>query len=237
MIFNPSIGPIAAASGWLPLLFDTIVLALTLARTLSLAQRRSAAPRDIVHALVRQGLLYYALIFSVTLVLTIMIAVADVSVRNITAQLELCLTVTMMSRITLDLKRFAHEHAHSAQRHRRDNTRASSLSPEAAEALAEAAFPPRSAPDDAEGSVGAETSFFAMVTRDDGDVIAGEDQEKEMGEVEMRCFDAAAEEGRRGSGVDAHGGVEVEDRQKELEEEVDPCHAEYGGAKGSGWGL
>ncbi|KAI0315600.1 hypothetical protein OF83DRAFT_1173682 [Amylostereum chailletii] len=105
MIFSPSIGPIAASSAWLPLLYDTVVVLLTLIRTVTSVWNRTAG--TIVHVLLREGLAYYSVIFTVTLTLTIMIATADASVKNIVAQLELCLTVTMMSRITLDLKRFA----------------------------------------------------------------------------------------------------------------------------------
>jgi len=51
--------------------------------------------------------MYYFVICSITLILTIMILHADQSIRNITGQLHLCFTVAMMSRITLHLKRFA----------------------------------------------------------------------------------------------------------------------------------
>lgn len=109
MIFDPKIGPIAAASAWLPLLYDTVVLLLTLHRTLQSVWRRDAG--QIIRVLLKEGILYFAVIFSVTLVLTVMIVAADPTVKNITAQLELLLTVTMMSRITIHLKRFARMNA------------------------------------------------------------------------------------------------------------------------------
>ena len=40
----------------------------------------------VARELAREGLTYYAVIFAVTLTLAIMITVADVSIRNITAQ-------------------------------------------------------------------------------------------------------------------------------------------------------
>ncbi|KAI0031180.1 hypothetical protein K488DRAFT_8493, partial [Vararia minispora EC-137] len=92
-----------SASAWLPLIYETTVMGLTLYRTLPFVWQEPAAV--IMNRLLREGLLYYAVIFSVTLTLTIMIPVAPQATKNITAQLELLLTVTMMSRITLDLKR------------------------------------------------------------------------------------------------------------------------------------
>ncbi|KAI0060354.1 hypothetical protein BV25DRAFT_1917716 [Artomyces pyxidatus] len=112
MIFNPHVGPIAASSAWLPLLYDTVVVALTLYRTVRAVWSKTAG--QIFRVLLREGLLYYSVIFSVTLVLTIMIVAAPPGIKNITAQLELCLTVTMMSRITLHLKHFAHKDVLSA---------------------------------------------------------------------------------------------------------------------------
>jgi len=107
MIFDPRLpGPITSSTAWLPLLYDSVVVALTLFRTVRGIYTKSAG--QILHVMLREGLLYYGVICAVTLTLTIMIESASPSVRNITAQLELCLTVTMMSRITLHLKRFAH---------------------------------------------------------------------------------------------------------------------------------
>jgi hypothetical protein len=51
--------------------------------------------------------MYYSVICSITLVLTIMIVSAPPGLKNITAQMELLLTVAMMSRITLSLKKTA----------------------------------------------------------------------------------------------------------------------------------
>jgi len=49
--------------------------------------------------------MYYSAIFSVNLVLTIMIVSAPAGVKNITAQLQQLLTVAMMSRITINLRK------------------------------------------------------------------------------------------------------------------------------------
>ncbi|KAA1473853.1 hypothetical protein DENSPDRAFT_803128 [Dentipellis sp. KUC8613] len=106
MIFDHRAGSMAAASAWLPLLYDTVVLCLTLFRTIIPVWHRTSG--QILRVILREGMMYYSVIFSVTLVLTIMILHAEPSVQNITAQLELLLTVTMMSRITIHLKRFAH---------------------------------------------------------------------------------------------------------------------------------
>jgi len=53
-----------------------------------------------------------SVIFSITLTLAIMIPVAQSGIQNITAQLELLLTVAMMSRVTIDLKKHARDHVH-----------------------------------------------------------------------------------------------------------------------------
>ncbi|KAG1814621.1 uncharacterized protein BJ212DRAFT_342673 [Suillus subaureus] len=104
MVFNS--GHIASASAWLPLLYDTYVFGLTFKRTFSSIRNREAG--HIIRTLFADGLLYYSVICTVNLVLTIMIIKSDDGVKNIAAQLELLLTVTMMSRITLNLKKEAY---------------------------------------------------------------------------------------------------------------------------------
>ncbi|KAG2062611.1 hypothetical protein BDR04DRAFT_1123826, partial [Suillus decipiens] len=89
MVFNS--GSIASASAWLPLLYDTYVFVLTLNRTLPAIRNKEAG--RVIRTLFADGLLYYR---------------APVGVKNIAAQLELVLTVTMMSRITLNIKKQAY---------------------------------------------------------------------------------------------------------------------------------
>ncbi|KAI0075079.1 hypothetical protein K474DRAFT_1664666 [Panus rudis PR-1116 ss-1] len=106
MIFDDDIVEhthIASASAWLPLLYDTIIFALTLNRTLRPVLHKSFD--TIARVLLRDGLLYYSVIFSINVVLILMIAFAPPGIQNITAQMELLLTVAMMSRITLHLKK------------------------------------------------------------------------------------------------------------------------------------
>ncbi|KAI9573495.1 hypothetical protein HD554DRAFT_2056457 [Boletus coccyginus] len=100
MIFKSSFSDIASASAWFPLLYDTCIFALVLYKTKYRAGR-------IVRTLLSDGIAYYTLICMVNIVLTIMIVRAGDGVKNITAQLELLLTVAMMSRITLNLKKQA----------------------------------------------------------------------------------------------------------------------------------
>ncbi|KAK7689838.1 hypothetical protein QCA50_006477 [Cerrena zonata] len=99
MIFDDSVKRFSSASAYLPLLYDTVVVLLTLNRTLSHIRKRTAS--KIMRVLLRDGLLYYSVIFAINLVLTIMIAAAPPGLQNVTAQL----TVAMMSRITLHLKK------------------------------------------------------------------------------------------------------------------------------------
>ncbi|KAH9029015.1 hypothetical protein EDB84DRAFT_252647 [Lactarius hengduanensis] len=109
MIVDPHVPAwIASSTAWIPLLYDTVVVSLTLYRTGGALYSASKSTGEIFRVMLREGLLYYSAICTVTLAFTIMIVSADPSVRNITAQLELCLTVAMMSRITLHLKRFGH---------------------------------------------------------------------------------------------------------------------------------
>jgi len=103
MIFNPSISDAASSSAWIPLLYDSIVLGLTLYRTIPPIKNRQAG--YITQRLLEDGVLYYSVIFSVTLVLTIEIISSPPGLKNITAQLEQLLTVAMMSRITIGLKK------------------------------------------------------------------------------------------------------------------------------------
>ncbi|KAJ7698464.1 hypothetical protein B0H16DRAFT_1645079 [Mycena metata] len=111
MIFPPSLSVIASSSAWLPLLYDSVILVLTLMKTVPLVGKRKGT--FMVKRLLEDGILYYTAIFSVTLVLTIMIISAPPGLKNIAAQLELLVTVTMMSRITLNLKKCAQKRLES----------------------------------------------------------------------------------------------------------------------------
>jgi hypothetical protein len=113
MIFEPSLSKPASSSAWIPLLYDTFVVILTLCRTVPSVRHRTAS--HIVKVLLEDGLLYYSVIFSINLVLTLMIIFAPPGLKNITAQLELLLTVAMMSRITLNLKKQAAKQAEATQ--------------------------------------------------------------------------------------------------------------------------
>ncbi|KAJ6584611.1 hypothetical protein B0H19DRAFT_1249567 [Mycena capillaripes] len=103
MVFDPEISTAASASAWYPLLYDSIVFALTVNRTLPSIRKKQAG--FIVKKLLEDGLLYYSVIFSITFVLTFMIVGAPPGTKNICAQMEQLLTVAMMSRITLSLKK------------------------------------------------------------------------------------------------------------------------------------
>ncbi|KAJ3486964.1 hypothetical protein NLI96_g3865 [Meripilus lineatus] len=99
MIFDPSIGKIASASAWLPLLYDTIVVLLTLYRTVGPVRHQAAGK------IMRLTTLDPSVIFTINLILILMINLAPPGLQNITAQTEYLLTVAMMSRITLHLKK------------------------------------------------------------------------------------------------------------------------------------
>ncbi|VDB91623.1 unnamed protein product [Peniophora sp. CBMAI 1063] len=98
MIFNPRYDRLAPASAWIPLLYDPTIIAFVIARTLPGSKGKATFA-------VIGTIAYYSVVFAVTFTLTLMIAFADPGIKNICAQLELCLTSVMMSRITLALKR------------------------------------------------------------------------------------------------------------------------------------
>jgi hypothetical protein len=96
-------GPIASSTAWLPLLYDTVVVTLTLKRTVSYLD--SSNPGHIFRVLLREGLLYYrcvctrltydllplskpgnSVICTITLTFTIMIVTTTQSIRNVTGQ-------------------------------------------------------------------------------------------------------------------------------------------------------
>jgi hypothetical protein len=83
MIFNSGTAG-SVASAWIPLFYDTVVLLFTLHVTVPSIRRSERG--FIVRVILKDGLLYYAVILIVTLVLTIMIAVAPPGLKNITAQ-------------------------------------------------------------------------------------------------------------------------------------------------------
>ncbi|KAJ3894827.1 hypothetical protein GG344DRAFT_62642 [Lentinula edodes] len=118
MIFGEKNSIATSSSAWLPLLYDTVVLGLTLGATIpSVRDARGSTTVYVMRRLLQDGLIYFSVIFAVNLVLSLMIAVADSGLKNITAQLELLVTVTefnrrvtMMSRITLNLMQSPDKH-------------------------------------------------------------------------------------------------------------------------------
>jgi len=124
MIFDPAISGAASASAWMPLLYDTIIFGLTLYRTVPPIRREEAS--YIIKRLLEDGILYYSVIFSVTFVLTFMIVAAPPGTKNIAAQMEQLVTVAMMSRITIHLKRAGNHHLRDNNYNTNNNTTLSS---------------------------------------------------------------------------------------------------------------
>ncbi|KAJ3801995.1 hypothetical protein GGU11DRAFT_805601 [Lentinula aff. detonsa] len=89
MIFGEKDSVASSSSAWLPLLYDTVVLILTLRATIpSVRNAQGSTTIYIMKQLLKDGLMYYGVIFAVTLVLTVMIIDAGSGLKNITAQLE-----------------------------------------------------------------------------------------------------------------------------------------------------
>ncbi|KAJ7321071.1 hypothetical protein DFH08DRAFT_970357 [Mycena albidolilacea] len=102
MIFPPELSAIASSSAWLPLLYDSGVLILTLIKTIPATVKGRRVPNrnrrdgsNIMKRLFQDGLIYYSAIFAVNAVLTIMIISAPPGLKNITAQLELLVTASI----------------------------------------------------------------------------------------------------------------------------------------------
>ncbi|KZW02301.1 hypothetical protein EXIGLDRAFT_735765 [Exidia glandulosa HHB12029] len=108
MIFDQTLGWAPTASAWLPVLYETSIFVLTVWKTAHVLRSRGPHPIQgdwIMKTLLRDGALYYCVIIASNIPLIIMLDIADVPIKNITAQWELIITVTMMSRITLSLRR------------------------------------------------------------------------------------------------------------------------------------
>jgi len=99
------IGFWVSATAWAPLCFDTAVIILVILRTQSIVRAKIASQSKVVTLLIRDGAMYFSVILAVNLVLAIMIVSSRDGLKNICAQLQLLLTVTMMSRITLNLRK------------------------------------------------------------------------------------------------------------------------------------
>jgi len=102
---HPTIGAWTSATAWSPLCFDTAVVILVVYRTRSIVRARLSSQSKIVDTLLRDGIMYFSVILAINLVLAIMIVKSANGVKNVCAQLQLLLTVTMMSRITLNLRK------------------------------------------------------------------------------------------------------------------------------------
>ncbi|KAG1868576.1 hypothetical protein F4604DRAFT_899296 [Suillus subluteus] len=103
MEFSDRVGSLASAWARVPLCYDTVVFALTLNRTLPSIRNKEAG--HVIYTLFTNGVLFYSVICAINLIFTVMIVRAPQGLKNITGQLELILTVAMMSRITLSLKK------------------------------------------------------------------------------------------------------------------------------------
>ncbi|KAF8509969.1 hypothetical protein JB92DRAFT_3097556 [Gautieria morchelliformis] len=96
------IGGWVSATAWSPLVYDTAVVILIVLRTQYIV--RSKVAGRVVTTLIRDGLLYFSVIVAVNIVLAVMIVRAPDGLKNSSAQFQLLMTVTMMSRITLNLR-------------------------------------------------------------------------------------------------------------------------------------
>jgi len=115
-IFKPSLGRLDILPIVATLLFDTSILTLVVFRTVTfedLLRRlgRKSSPTQCAFldltrkTMLQESVIYYCVIFTVNLSLTIMIATSAPGIRNVLGQFSELITATMMSRITLHLRK------------------------------------------------------------------------------------------------------------------------------------
>ncbi|KIJ53035.1 hypothetical protein M422DRAFT_243003 [Sphaerobolus stellatus SS14] len=105
------IGKWTSSTAWSPLLLDTAAIVFVVWRTHDILKTKinRQSTSNVVNVLIRDGIMYYTVIFAVNLILAIMIVSSPNGIKNLCAQLQLLLTVTMMSRITLGLRKNLHK--------------------------------------------------------------------------------------------------------------------------------
>ncbi|EIW77026.1 hypothetical protein CONPUDRAFT_168058 [Coniophora puteana RWD-64-598 SS2] len=101
LIFRGPWHALSTAALWFGIVYETVVVSLIVARTLPFHPARNG--KTIARALLTDGLLYYGVITSVNVASIVMMSSTPDGVRNVFGQLQLTLTVAMMSRITLSL--------------------------------------------------------------------------------------------------------------------------------------
>ncbi|EIW77047.1 hypothetical protein CONPUDRAFT_84300 [Coniophora puteana RWD-64-598 SS2] len=101
LIFQGKFYVLATSATWFELAFETIVIGLIVARTLPYRPCRNA--NTIARCLLVDGLIYYAVICVVNVTSIVMVSSCPPGIRNMFGQIQLTMTVTMMSRITLSL--------------------------------------------------------------------------------------------------------------------------------------
>jgi len=115
MIFSANLGKLDALPVAANLVFDTVVLSLTWLRTKNAMQPimkqllRGNHDASLREALLEDGLLYYVVLTVVNLLYTIMVATDPPGIRNVVGQVAFMLTVTMISRITLNVRKAGHK--------------------------------------------------------------------------------------------------------------------------------
>ncbi|KAL5501881.1 hypothetical protein ACEPAH_9142 [Sanghuangporus vaninii] len=116
LILDPRRMYLAALFTTALLVFDTTVVVLTLYKTLTVPWKSATAGKlrsctsfgsnnALMKTILKNGLWYYAVVFSTNLTLMIMIVTASDGLKYILGQFSQLISVTMMSRITLHLRK------------------------------------------------------------------------------------------------------------------------------------
>ncbi|THV03843.1 hypothetical protein K435DRAFT_962187 [Dendrothele bispora CBS 962.96] len=110
MIFGTAQSWIASSTAWIPLMYDSVVLALTIYKTFPrLHKGQLLDPPYIMRKMLEGGILYYRQVCFLNWSHNALRLKAPDELKNICAQLELLITVMMMSRITLNLRNSGHK--------------------------------------------------------------------------------------------------------------------------------
>ncbi|TFK21378.1 hypothetical protein FA15DRAFT_82543 [Coprinopsis marcescibilis] len=86
------------------LIFDTMILALTLWRTILLYRRQRASPLSLYKLVIRDGVVYFGVIFAANLANVLVFMLAPPDLKAINASFSTLITSLMVSRLILNLK-------------------------------------------------------------------------------------------------------------------------------------
>ncbi|TFK23018.1 hypothetical protein FA15DRAFT_757574 [Coprinopsis marcescibilis] len=89
------------------LLFDSVIFFLTLWRTVTLYRRQGARPMSLFTLVIRDGVIYFAVIFVANVVTVLMFLLAPPDIKAMNASFSTLITTLIVSRLILNMKEAA----------------------------------------------------------------------------------------------------------------------------------